>query len=338
MIMPGSVFSASMLAGLAFAAAAAPAGTIDAQETAIPVHVRLKSVALVHEREVSLRDVAEVAGGDAEAAERLGSVYLGRAPRLGYTEQLSREEIRRLVRARLGESDEPIVWEGGRTVRIETAALRYDGRRIVEAAAEHVRRALPTDRYERVEIQPSEAAPAVYLPAGDVSLRARDVPASRLARSRVAVWVDLSLDGEFYRSVIVPLKLELFGTALVARKSLPRGHVATPEDFEPRQLDLASLPAEAIALGSPLGRRLSRPLAAGDALLETSLEERLAVGAGDVVTLRLSNGAVQIESQALALSAGAVGQVVKVRPGAGDAEVLAEVLAPGVVKLSSRQR
>jgi flagellar basal body P-ring formation protein FlgA len=338
MIMYGPVYAAAVLAGFGLAAAAFPAGATDAQASADPLHVRLKSLVLVRERQIALRDVADVSGGDAQAAARLGSIHLGRAPRLGYTEELSLEEIRRLVRARSVESGDPIVWEGGRTVRIETAAVRYDARRIVELATDHVRRALPKDRYERVEIQPGDAAPDVFLPAGEVSLKVRDIAASKLARSRVAVWVDVSLDGEFYRSVIIPLRLELFGPALVARKSLPRGHLAMPEEFDFRQLDLALLPAAAVSPESALHRRLSRALAAGDALLETSLEEQLAVGAGDAVTLQLHNGAVQIESQAQALSAGAIGQIVKVRPGASDAEILAEVLAPGVVKLSSRQR
>lgn len=338
MTMSRLVFTAAVLAGLGLPAAALAAGAIDAPIPAVQVRVSLKSLVLVRERQIALRDVADVTGGDAQAVAQLGSIHLGRAPRLGYTEDLSLEEIRRLVRARSGESSEAIVWEGSRTVKIETAAVRYDARRIVEVATDHVRRALPQGRYERVEIQPGDAAPAVYLPAGEVSLKVRDIAASKLARSRVAVWVDVSLDGEFYRSVIIPLRLELFGPALVARKSLPRGHLATPEEFEFRQLDLALLPAEAVAPESALHRRLSRALAAGDVLLETSLEERLAVGAGDAVTLQLRNGAVQIESQAQALSAGAVGQIVKVRPGTSDAEILAEVLAPGVVKLSARQR
>lgn len=336
--MSRSTLTAAVFAGFGLAGTAFSAGAADARTSADPVHVSLKSLVLVRERQIALRDVADVAGGDGQAAGRLGSIHLGRAPRLGYTEELSLEEIRRLVRARSGESSESIVWEGSRTVKIETAAVRYDGRRIVEFATDHVRRALPKDRYERVEIQPGDAAPEVFLPAGEVSLKVRDIAASKLARSRVAVWVDVSLDGEFYRSVIIALRLELLGPALVARKSLLRGHLVTPEEFELKQLDLALLPAAAVAPESPLTRRLSRALAAGDVLLETFLEERLAVGAGDAVTLQLHNGAVQIESQAQALSAGAVGQIVKVRPGASDAEIPAEVLAPGVVKLSSRQR
>lgn len=335
--MSRSTLTAAALAGFGLAAAAFSSGAIAAQTPADPVRVSLKSLVLVRERQIALRDVADVTGGNEKEVGRLGSIRLGRAPRLGYTEELSVEEIRRRVRARSGEPSESIVWEG-RTVKIETAAVGYDGRRIVEFATDHVRHALPSGRYERVEIQPAEAAPAVYLPAGEVSLKARDIAAARLARSRVAVWVDVLLDGEFYRSVIIPLRLELFGPALVARKSLPRGHLTTPEEFEFRQLDLALLPAEAVASESALRRRLSRALTAGDVLLETSLEERLAVGAGDAVILQLRNGAVQIESQAQALSAGAVGQIVKVRPGTSDAEILAEVLAPGVVKFSSRQR
>jgi len=334
--MSHRIVHSSILAGLALAAAASFAFAGDPRAEAAPLHVRLKPLALVHQRQVALHDIAEVSGSDEEAVRQLGSVQLTRAPRLGYTEQLSLEAIRRVVRARFGEGDEAIVWEGGKAVKIETAAVPYDGRLVVEAAIDQVRRTLPARRYQRVEIRPEGAPPAISLPAGEVSLHARDIALAKLARSRVGVWVDVALDGEFYRSVIVSLRLELIGAALVARRDLPRGHIASAEDFESRQIDLAALPTEAAATDSVAGRRLSRPVSAGDVLVQASLEDLLAVGAGDTVTLRLSNGAVQIESQARALSAGAVGQIVKVRPGASDAEIPAEVLAPGVVKLSSR--
>src|SRR5262245_52430894 len=325
-----------LFAGLCLATAAVSAEGDDAAREPAPLHVKLKALALVHERQYALGDVAEVAGGDAGAVQRLSSVRLGKAPRLGYTEQLSLEEIQRLVRARFAGAEEPIVWEGGKAVRIETTAVPYDGRRIVEAAIGHVRRGFTRDD-ERVEIQAGEA-PVLHLPPGAVSLKPRDLDPTKPRRGRVAVWVDISLDGEFYRTVIVPLRLEIFGTALVARKNLLRGQVAMPEDFEARRMDIAALRAEAADAASAYGRRLTRPLAAGEALLRTSLEEVLAVGAGDIVTLQVRNGAVQIESQAVALSAGAVGQIVKIKPGTSDAEILAEVLSPGVVKLSSRQR
>jgi len=337
MIMPAILRGPMLFAGVCLAAAALSAGAADAERTPAPILAKLKTRALVHERQIALGDVAEVAGGDAEAVRRLNSVRLGKSPRLGYTEQVSLEEIRRLVRMQFAGLDEQVAWEGGKAVAIETAAVSYDGRRIVDAAMDHLRRAL-SQRHERVEIQPAEAAPFLQLPLGEVSLKPRDIAPANLRRSRVTVWVDLALDGEFYRSVIVPLRLEIPAPVMVARKSLLPGQVAAPEDFEWRQLDLAALGSEPAAPETAFGLRLRRPLAAGEALLQTSLEQPLAVSTGDVVTLQLHNGALQIETQALALSTGAVGQIVKIRPGASDAVIPAEVVSPGVVKFSSRQR
>src|SRR5262245_15308109 len=85
-----------------------------AAQTDAAVYVRLKGLALVHERQVALRDVAELTGADEDAVQRIGAVPLGKAPRAGYTEQLTLAAIQRAVRARLGDPDEAIVWEGGR--------------------------------------------------------------------------------------------------------------------------------------------------------------------------------------------------------------------------------
>jgi hypothetical protein len=76
------------LAGLCVATAALP---VCAREPGPEdLVVALKPHALVHDRQYTLGEVADVSGGDAEAARRLGSLVLGASPRLGYTEQLLR--------------------------------------------------------------------------------------------------------------------------------------------------------------------------------------------------------------------------------------------------------
>ena len=322
-----------VLAGLCLAAAALPARALDAESGAVVV--KLKPYALVHERQYALGEIADISGGDADAVRRLASLALGGSPRLGYTEQLARAQVQRVVRTYVGELYERLVWEGAKVLKLETAAVAYDGGRIVEAASAHLRDAL-SRRYAQLEIHPAEAPPRLDLPAGEVTLRPREDAAMGPPRSRMPVWVDVSIDGAFYRTVIVPLRVEIPGTALFARKNLPRGAVPAPEDFEPRQVDLAALGAEAAVPASAFGKHLSRPLAAGDPLLSSSLEERLAVNKGDVVTLLVRAGAIEIESRATALSGGVVGQKVRIKPAAGDAVVVAEIVSPNVVQLLAR--
>jgi hypothetical protein len=236
--------------------------------------VRLKPVALVHDRIVVLGEVADISAADASTVRALSEVRLGKAPRIGYAEHLTLAEVRRLARTQLGEGGERVAWDGARAVRLETAARSYDGTPLVEAAVAHVARSL-AGRYERVDVRPAEAAPTLLLPAGSVAVRVRDGAFSERPGGRVAVWVDVLVDGEFYRAVVVPLQLELHG----------------------------------------------------------ALRGQLAVNRGDTVTLRLRRGAIAIESTALALSSGSVGQTVKVRPGASDTALMAEVLSDRVVQL-----
>ncbi len=326
-LVPGAGMFLATVALSAIAAEASPLNDI---------HVRLKAHALVHERQFALGDIAETTGADAGAVSRLGALRLGNSPRYGYTERLSLEEIRREVRVQLAELNPRVVWDGASAVNLETAGVPYDGRRIVEAASAHLKRTLSI-RHEQVEIEPAEAAPLLQLPAGEVTLRPREIASARMPRSRMAVWVDLAVDGVFYRSVIVPLRVRIPGAALLARKDLPRGHVLAPGDLESVQVDLAALGAETAAPEVAIGGRLARSLAAGEALLQGSLEKVFAVTQGELVTLRVRSGAVEIESRALALSSGVMGQTVKVKPGTSDSAILAEVISPHVVQPSSRQ-
>lgn len=240
----------------------------------IPGHsqVRLKPAAILSERHFVLADVADIEGPDAAA---LRAVRLGRSPRVGQAEQLTLPEARRLARTQLGETAERVSWQGARSVRIETAARPYDGAGLLEAAAAHAAVTLAA-RYERVEVRPAGAPPALLLPPGAVTLRARDAGLGERPRSRMPVWVDVLIDGEFYRTVLVPLQIEARGE-----------------------------------------RRA-----------------QLAVNRGDQVTLRVARGAIAIESAALALSSGGVGQTVKVRPAASDAVLSAQVLSERVVQLA----
>jgi flagella basal body P-ring formation protein FlgA len=295
--------------------------------------VRLKDAAVVHARHFTLADVAEVRADDPALGAALGAVRLGKSPRVGHAERLTAAEVQRLVRAQLGArfgaAGERIAWQGARATRLEIAAAAYDGAAIVAAAVAHATRSL-----EGAEIRAAEAAPALLLPAGEVTLRARDAGPARRPYSRMVVRVDVLLDGEFYRSVVVPLLVAQPAHALVARRALGAGQLVVAEDFETRPLDLAALRGEAALIEEAVGRPLARPLAAGEALLRGAVREPLAVNRGDVVTLRLKSGAVELESRALALSSGGVGQTVQVKPGASDATLLALVLSEGVVQLA----
>jgi flagella basal body P-ring formation protein FlgA len=57
---------------------------------------------------------------------------------------------------------------------------------------------------------------------------------------------------------------------------------------------------------------------------------------GESIRLELVDGAVTLESAAIALTDGVVGQRVPVKPAASKDTVVVQVVAPGVVRISGR--
>ena len=154
-------------------------------------------------------------------------------------------------------------------------------------------------------------------------------------RSRMTVRVDVLLDGNFYRAVPVTFLVSAITPVLVARADLAKGMMPACANLELQLRDIAAFPsAPQTGDCADLQRRLRRNLTAGDVLLSSELETIPAVSEGQYVTLQVSEGAVQLESRALALADGRVGQRIAVRATASQEPVLATVIAPGLVNLS----
>jgi flagella basal body P-ring formation protein FlgA len=134
------------------------------------------------------------------------------------------------------------------------------------------------------------------LPATELQLRARLLAGAQL-RSRMLVWVDVSGDGEFLRTVPVPLELAGVG------------------------LDRGGSPALAPVAADPPGQPQSRA--------SVILVER-----GGWATLRSSDGAVSLESKVAVLQDGRAGDHVRVRAPGGGGIVFARVTGPAQLELA----
>lgn len=122
------------------------------------------------------------------------------------------------------------------------------------------------------------------------------------------------LDGPVRWNVSLPVTVKVYAQALVAVDALPSGAVLTQALLSSAEIDIA---AEAGAVftdaSSLVGRTLSRPLAAGDAVRSNSLKVRQWFAAGDTVMVRAVGSGYSVAREGQALTAGLEGQNVKVR-------------------------
>lgn len=197
----------------------------------------------------------------------------------------------------------------GLSARAQTAldpALIERVRQLAETAA---RATAPPNTRVSIEIGALDArlrlAPCrqvqPYLPPG----------MSAWGRSRIGL---RCTDGVARWNVTLPVRVAVFGRAVVASGPLPAGVNLSQEHLAMADIDIA---AEAGAVFTDpallLGRTLGRPLGAAEAVRAPALKSRQWFAAGETVQVHAVGPGFAVVSEARALSAGLEGQEVRVR-------------------------
>jgi len=296
------------------------------------VHAELVSQVLIDGHYVMLKDVAKLSGADAATLDAVGRLKLTTVPGPGFTERLSRREIARLVR-QSGLQD--VTFDGALAVSIEAGSTPFDMDRIVSGAKEFLSTKISQEA-ATFQVALAGDVPQIRLPHGQVGLQNRAFLEAR-PTSQMTVWVDVSLDGEFYQAVPVRFKVLAMRTVLVAQANMTKGQIPTCANLTVEDRDIAALDGSVLPVDCKLIKgRLVRNKTAGDALLASELEPVPAVNEGDVVILAVVDGSVALESHAVALTDGQVGQRIPVRATIATEPVDAMVVGPGVVKVTER--
>jgi flagella basal body P-ring formation protein FlgA len=296
-----------------------------------PLRLALKETAPLDGPRVRLGALLEA---PAAAPRALLEADLGAAPLPGYTLRLSKAEIVRRLRARsLGAN---VDWTGAPAVGIERLATPYDNDALVAAARAWLQDQL-APLADRIALQAAQRLPDIQLPAGAVELKPRPLQGQRALRPEMTVWIDIVVDGTPFRTVAVPFRVAAFRRVLVARHQLGAGTRPGCADLDLAEADAAPFDSAPLAPDcTRVAGQLKRSLAAGTPLLSSHMRVPAAVVQGEQVALRVAVGTIELETRALALMNGEVGQRIDVRASSSNSPVNAEVVAPGIVALTKR--
>ena len=124
-------------------------------------------------------------------------------------------------------------------------------------------------------------------------------------------------DAQVRWNVFLPIQIDVFGPAWVARAPLPAGHVLGADDLRLTEVNLAAAAATPLGTEALIGRALARPMASGDAVRDSDLRARQWFAAGDSVRLVATGAGWRIHGEGQALTAGLEGRAVRVRTESG---------------------
>jgi flagella basal body P-ring formation protein FlgA len=300
--------------------------------SAATLHLELRAAVLASQREVRLGSLAEIRSDDPALAQRVAELSVALTPPAGHAVLLPRSRLERVLR---GRGVVATGWSGAQQVRIEAPAQSFDTAGLQAMARDHARDVLAAAGY-RAEVTIARAAGWLQLPPGAVEAVVQPIQADALLRPRAELRLELSVDGAYFTVLAVPVLIRAWTDVLWAQRDLAAGQTLSCSDFVRRESDAATLGGVPAAPDCGAATQLATALPAGRALLASQLRRLPAVVQGQSVRLSLQEGGVLLESRAVALSDGAIGQHIGVRPYHARDAVQAEVVAPGSVQISRR--
>lgn len=298
---------------LAIVLAAAPAAAEPTAATESTVTVTLHETAMVDGAQVTLADVARVAGEPALLATKVAAVALGPAPTPGMERSVTRRSlISRLRQERIDTS--AVTWAGALTTRVGRRSSRVPGAVIGQAGADALRSQLPwPDEDLVIEVQRPPADLHIIGPTAGLRYAVAVRPGQRLLGS-VPVHVTIERDGRAVGRATAVLTVRVFQRMLVARRRIRRGEVLTKDMVRLQRGELTSMNNDSITdLADALGREARVDILAFAVVTRQTLTAARVVRRGALVTLLARRGSLRISAHGIAEQDGAAGQLIRVR-------------------------
>nr|WP_262410559.1 flagellar basal body P-ring formation chaperone FlgA [Pseudomonas alcaligenes] len=148
------------------------------------------------------------------------------------------------------------------------------------------------------------------------------------------VTVKVSCEGSTPWTVFIPAQVHLFQPVVVSTRPLRRDELIGPNDVALIEQDTGALGRGYLtATELVVGRKMTRPLRAGQALTPALLELAELIKRGDQVVISARSGGINVRMPGEALSGGTLGQQISVRNLGSQRVIKARIAGSGQVEV-----
>ncbi len=323
---------------IAIVMVAVSAAWVCATQADAGLSVRLMDAVRVKEAQYRLADIAHVETSDQSLKQKLEETTIGVAPRLGYTERVSRVRVAGLIESLHPQLHGAIDWTGSEQISIRSAGETLPLQPLIEQAREALLSELRRQwsDIQQFDIQPVSAHPDIAVPFGKTTVVPR-IAAGTKPNKRLCAWLDISVDGKHYQTVPVWFSLKAYRQVLAAKRPMTVHHLLREEDVVMESRDVAGI-ADALTDFSQLQGSfwLKRPLPEGSVVAAENIEKMPLVRSGQNVRVTLAMGPVHIETEGVAQVYGRMGDTVRVQNRETRGIYAARVTGLGEVTVSAR--
>lgn len=295
------------------------------------LEIVLHDKAVVNGFNYTLGDIAKIKATDERTREILNSLIIGLSPRVGYFGKATRSDISARIETLIPGSYGSINWHGAVLVKLKRRARMYPASDYLSIARKRLELFLTVNSHE-FSIHTVGEYRDLKLPQGELNIIPRLQKKDLSIRKRMNIWLDVHIDNELYRSILIWFSVEAYDNAWVVKRDLPGGYVIDETVLRMQPANLTESKGRVLPVTAPLsGMRLRSAIKLGRVLTEELLEPLPPVFSGQRVQVGASVGDIQLTTFALALEDGEMGEKIQVKKLGSDEKYLVSVIGNGRV-------
>ncbi len=289
--------------------------------------VTLRPAATVRQEQITVGDVADLTGSDAQTTAAR-AVVLGPSPVVGASRTLRRDQIA----WRLAQSQVSATVAGATNVSVTRVVRTVTAAELDQAAQECLRQATGADGGE-LSLTLLSPAHDASVPDGPLQI-AGTLSGPALGTQR-AILVTVTCGERVVHTQTLRYRMQRQADVAIAARPLRAGESLTTSDWSVQHSDVAGLAGRPLAPAEMEGRRLRHSISAGAVLTVENTEPMPLVLRGHAVTVSVLIGAVTVTCDGIAQSDGAAGEVIKILNPTSKEFFTATVSGPGRVEIAN---
>ena len=282
----------------------------------------------------TLGDLASVQSADAELTQRLKSILVCPTPLPGKTRMVTRDQIVIALR-RGGVNDQSVQLLCPAQVNVRRGQSVVTGLALFEAAKTFAQSGVSLSG--TVVIEPRRLPADQIVPAGSPELRIK-AGARGPRKGQNSVPVEIVVDGQVYRTVMVSVMVRVVAPVLVATKTISKSEPISSANTALQERDITTLSSDVMLEAPNADWTASVPISEGAVVRGQWVAAPAAVKSGDSVLVVVESGGVRVTEKGTAVQDGRLGDRIKVRFVGDVREARGIVAEPGVVKISIGRR
>jgi len=289
------------------------------------LEIRLKKQALVEGEMVTLGDVAEL-----KANDPLADVRLLTSPDPGQEQEVSVELINTNLLQRAPDLGD-VRWTGASAVKIRRDGIAIDQPKIEKIVSDYIdanRGFLPQ---ARISFKALRFPPLFFLPRGHLTTEVIPSDPQILDSHRLSIL--FRIDGQTMENLSLRGEFEAVAPAVVAATDLSRGTVLSAQDLNLVTTNIVGLRNPCFDIEELVGKVLKRSVRQGNFLDRSAVEFPPVVARGELVTMVLKHGAMELTARGEARQDGQMGETIRVRNLGSKRDVLGKVVGPGLIEV-----